>query len=175
VIRPVYQHPLTVERQRLTSKLHLSSPNSREYVDILYISIGLGYLGCCMGSKESPIDAYTSYPEAFGVDSLRDNRGPPSRYDIGGLTLSNNLNPSWIPRRLSLPSPNAHASQTNSRNRPIPIPKLHSRPHFRNSPLQRDSSINPLLPSQWEIEWCPLGGGIITSIRGVAYVALPSV
>jgi hypothetical protein len=54
--------------------------------------------------------------------------------DEEGLpTLGNNLNPSWIPRRLSLPSPNAHPSQTNSRNRPIPIPKLHSRPHFRNS------------------------------------------
>jgi hypothetical protein len=95
--------------------------------------------------------------------------------DEEGLpTLGNNLYASWIPRRLALPSPNAHASQTNSRNRPIPIPKLHSRPDLWNCSLQRNSSINPLLPSQWEIQWCPLGSSIITPIRGVAYVALPS-
>jgi len=92
----------------------------------------------------------------------------------GSLTLSNNLYPSWIPRCLALPSPNAHPTQTDGRNSSIPIPKLDARPHFRNSSLERNSSINPLLPSQWEIKWCPLGGGIITSIRGVAHVALPS-
>jgi hypothetical protein len=96
--------------------------------------------------------------------------------DEEGLpTLSNNLDPSWIPRCLSLPSPNAHPSQTDGRNSPIPIPKLHPGPDLWNRSLQRNSSINPLLPSQWEIKWCSLGGGIITPIRGVAYVALPSV
>jgi len=79
-----------------------------------------------------------------------------------------------IPPCLALPALDTHSSETDDRDRPVPIAEFDSGPHLRYTPFSRYGGIDPLLTGQREVKGRSGSRHIVAIVRWVCRVALLS-
>lgn len=88
------------------------------------------------------------------------------------LTLRNDLYSRRVPLGFTLPTLDTHTAQTDYWNRPIAIPKLHTRPNFWATPFNGNRRIDPMPTRKGKVQSCPVDSRVVTSVGRVRGVTL---